>query len=64
MLNIIKEIYRSADQRFTGDWRGQEHKVVFSIKAEDVVITKENGEFVTIMKGGANNERIKKERGR
>lgn len=46
----------------TGEWRGQKEDVLFNIKGEDVVITKKNGEFVTVMKGGVNNGRVKNSR--
>lgn len=41
-----------------GEWRGQREEVLFYIKGEDVVITKQNGEFVTILKGGISNARV------
>ena len=46
----------------TGEWRAQKEDVLFYIKGEDVVITKKNGEFVTVMKGGVNNGRVKNSR--
>ena len=33
-----------------GEWRGQNNPVLFHISGDDVVITKQNGEFVTILK--------------
>ena len=42
----------------------QQNPVLFHIKGEDVVITKQNGEFVTIMKGGIANGRVKNARKR
>lgn len=58
--NIINDIVVNHDQPIRiGEWRGQEDDVLFFIKGGDVVITKKNGEFVTIMKGGVNNGRVK-----
>ena len=62
MLNTIKDIYRDHDEVRIGDWRGQSEEVVFSIKGENVVITKQNREFITVLQGGINNARVKKAR--
>ena len=46
-----------------GTWRGQDEEVLFKIKGKDVVITKQNGEFITILKNGViNSARIKNAR--
>lgn len=45
-----------------GNWRGQEDDVLFYIKGEDVVVTKQNDEFITVLKGGVNNARVKNAR--
>lgn len=37
-------------------------KVVFYIKGDDVVFAKGENEFVTVLNGGVNNERVKKAR--
>lgn len=60
---IIDDIYINHDVPIrTGEWRGQTEDVLFYIKGEDVVITKKNGEFVTVMRGGINNARVKNAR--
>lgn len=61
---IISNIMDNAEERVTSEWRGQEHEVVFHILGDDVVITKQNGEFITILKEGVNNERVKNARER
>ena len=62
MQNLINEIIDKADEVKTGYWRGQREDVLFYVLGEDVVITKQNGEFISIFAGGANNERIKNAR--
>lgn len=62
ILNRIQEIHDRPDETAIGFWRGQEKDVVFYIQGDDVVITKQSGEFVTIMKDGVNNERVKNAR--
>ena len=47
----------------TGEWRGQAEPVTFHIKGSDVVVTKRDNEFVTVLKGGVENARVKKARG-
>ena len=59
-IQIIYDIVLNHDKPIKiGEWRGQQEDVLFFIKGDDVVITKQNGEFVTIMKGGVNNGRVK-----
>ena len=60
---IIVDVVENAQERVRGSWRGQPEPVVFHIKDEDVVITKEDGTFVTVLKGGINNLRVKNARG-
>ncbi len=63
MEQIIDDIYYHHDVPVKiGEWRGQTEDVLFYIKGQDVVITKQNGEFVTILKGGKSNGRIKNAR--
>lgn len=62
MLDIIQDILENETEFRSGEWRGQPEDVVFHIKGDDVVITKQSGEFVTILKGGINNARVKKAR--
>lgn len=58
MGRIINEIYDFPDEVRTGKWRGYDGDVDFSIKGEDVVVS-QNGKFITILKGGVSNARIK-----
>jgi hypothetical protein len=62
--NIIDEIMGSANEIRIGEWRGQSEEVLFHIQGEDVVITDQQNEFITILKGGVNNARVKKARNR
>ena len=59
---IINNIQTSPDRIAEGNWRGQEDDVLFYIKGEDVVVTKKNDEFITVLKGGVNNARVKNAR--
>ena len=62
ILAIIEDIRSNATEVRTGSWRAQPEEVLFFIKGEDVVVTKKNGEFITVLKGGVNNERVKNAR--
>ena len=65
MEQIIDDIYLNHDAPVKiGKWRGQTDDVLFYTKGEDVVITKQNGEFVTILKGGKSSGRVKDARER
>ena len=59
---IIQDILDNKTEQRIGNWRGQPEEVLFNIKGDDVVITKQSGEFITILKGGINNARIKNAR--
>lgn len=59
---IISDIIDNHDVVKIGFWRGQTEDVLFYIKGNDVVICKQNGEFVTVMGGGADNARVKNAR--
>ena len=59
---IIDDIVDNHDEIRIGDWRGQADDVLFYIKGENVVITKQSGEFITILKGGIQNARVKNAR--
>lgn len=48
ILNIINDIVENADERFYGEWRGQEYPVLFHQKEKDVVLESQNGEFITL----------------
>lgn len=61
ILGIIQDILNNYDEIVEGDWRGQEGKVDFYIRGNDVVVIS-NNEFVTILKDGVSNERVKKAR--
>lgn len=64
MHEIINDIVDNYDRIKNGEWRGQKNNVDFYIKGEDVVILTDSNEFVTVMKGGINNERVKNARGK
>lgn len=60
----IKEIVNKADEIIEGiDWLGQGRPLRGYIKEEDVVLQNSRGFFVTILKGGVHNKRVKKARG-
>lgn len=58
LKTIIKNIINNYDEKASGEWRGQEGRVDFFIKESDVIVVNGN-EFITILKGGVNNERVK-----
>lgn len=60
--SIIDDIMNNAESIRIGEWRGQPEDVLFHIRGEDVVITDQQNEFITILKGGVNNARVKKAR--
>lgn len=60
----IFDIVNNSNEVRCGEWRGQSEDVDFYIKDNDVVIVKKNGEFITVMPGGVNNERVKNARKR
>lgn len=61
--SIICDIVKNHNQPLKiGDWRGQADETLFFIKDLNVVVTKQNGEFVTILKGGVTNARVKRAR--
>lgn len=62
MRLIINEIVENADEVLEGEFRSQPNHVDFYIKGSDVVILKKNKEFISIMKGGVNNARVKNAR--
>ena len=63
MRHIILDIADNADEIREGKWRSQEGDCQFYIKGSDVVVVK-GKEFITILKEGVNNERIKNARKR
>jgi hypothetical protein len=58
MQSIINDILDNRDEVVPGNWRGQPGLSDYYIKGSDVVIVN-NGKFVTILKGGIDNARIK-----
>lgn len=62
MSQIIDDIVKSCTQIAFGTWRGQQGPVIFYIKDEDVVVSKMDGIFITVLKGGINNARVKNAR--
>ncbi len=63
--NIINDIIINCDEIRIGDWRGQIESVYFYIKGKDVVIvTSESNRFVSVLKGGVDNVRVKNARKR
>lgn len=59
---IIDDIVDNSDEVRIGSWKGQPDDVLFYIKGEDVVITKQSGEFITVLKGGIQNGGVKRSR--
>lgn len=62
ILAIINDIHDNPDEVVDGEFRGQDEEVTFYIKKSDVVITTHDHEFVTVMKVGITNERVKEAR--
>ena len=62
LKEIITDIIHNRDEEFTGEWIGQKEEVRFWVKGEDVVITTKSNQYITIMKGGAKNARVKEAR--
>lgn len=59
-ISIINKIVENHDRVIRNiSWRGQKETVIAYIKGEDVVITNKMNEFITVLKGGATNARIK-----
>lgn len=57
---IISDIVHNHDKPVRiGEWRGYSEETLFFIKGEDVVITTQEGRFVSILKGGISNGRVK-----
>lgn len=73
MGRIIDDITINSDEVIEGLWRGQgemvngkkkDGLVDFYIKDQDVVVVNKNKEFITILKGGVDNARVKEARKR
>jgi hypothetical protein len=63
MSRIIDDIISNNDEVVKGSWRGQDGVADFYIKGSDVVVVNK-GKFVTILKGGVENARVKNARER
>lgn len=62
MRTMIDTICTEAEETVKGDWRGQSEPVKFYIKGDDVVVTTLDDVFITILKGGTSNARVKNAR--
>lgn len=62
MRTIIDDIVTGAEEVVQGEWRGQPKPVNFYIKGDDVVIATLENVFVTILRGGTSNGRVKNAR--
>lgn len=64
-MDITKEIYRNADEIRRVEWgldkttNQRTVEVLAYIKGSDVVLTDVDGKYITTMKDGANNKRVK-----
>lgn len=59
-IRIINDIVENHDSVIRNiNWRGQTNTVIAYVKGKDVVLVDKNNEFITILKGGINNARIK-----
>lgn len=63
LKQIISDIVHNHDKPVRiGEWRGYSEETLFFIKGDDAVITTQEGKFVSILKGGIKNARIKNAR--
>lgn len=62
MDEIVDDIVSNASERRIGAFNGQDKECIFYIKGDDVVITKQNNEFITILKGGIEDGWVKNAR--
>jgi len=62
MESIIDDIIANHTEVRLGQWRGQPNAVLFYIKDADVVLVSKEREFITILKGGVENGRVKNAR--
>ena len=56
---ITKDIVDNHTQSVKGKWMGQPEECTFYIKGKDVVIVNSEGVYVTTMKDGVNNRRVR-----
>lgn len=59
LIAIITDIFVNHDEVRIGSYRGQPDEVLFFAKGEDVVVAKQNNEFITVLKGGVHCARFK-----
>lgn len=64
MEEIIRFINANRDEVREGPFNGQATDVLFYIKGNDIVITKQNGEFITVLKEGIEDGWVKNARRR
>jgi len=62
LYGAINDIVDNFDTVAKGSWRGQQAETLFFIKGEDAVVTSQHKAFITVLKGGAENARIKNAR--
>lgn len=62
-IHLIREVRKSYDERRIGSWRSIDEDVMFYLKGTDLLITRKNGIFVSLFKGGDTNARFKNARG-
>lgn len=62
MESIIDDIIANHTEVRLGQWRGQPNAVLFYIKDADVVLVSKEREFITVLKGGVENGRVKNAR--
>lgn len=55
VYKIIDDIVANKTELRIGKWNGQKEDVLFHIKGNDVVITKQNNDFITVLKDGVIN---------
>ncbi|MFP3154616.1 hypothetical protein LQZ18_09360 [Lachnospiraceae bacterium ZAX-1] len=59
---IVNDIANNADEVVYSEFKGQPAGVKFHIKGYDVVITTHSNEYISTLKGGSSNARVKKAR--
>ena len=59
---LIEDVRYNFDERAVGDWRSQKEPVIYYIKGENLVVTKLDGEFISLFDGGKTNARAKNAR--
>ena len=61
---ISQFIVENAEEVKIGEWRSYDEEVLFHIYGDDVVLTKQDNTYITTMKGGVANVRVKNARKR